>query len=212
MMPFPTFTPGAKILELFSNTATANSATIAWPGGIRAGDLAVLVDEGENTGAPAPTSVIPSGFTSIADNTLLSVRTILSYKLLVGTESGNITGMAVASSESNKRLLIFRLQGAISSVVVGTFANVFDANNPAAQTTTLVGLVCPLVYIAVGGNRTGPASTFTTETPALDNKYSDTANVVGYKIYNSNPQNHTVDIADLSTNNWLFSGYIRVVD
>lgn len=211
MLPFPMWEPPQQQLTMFSVTQ-GTAVTIAWPANIRKGDLAVLFDDAENTGTtPIPTTVLPTGFTSLADNGMTAVRTRVSYKICDGTESGNITGMTGTSS-IQKTLYIVRGTNEISSVVTSTFTSVMDGNDPAAQNTTLVGLQPPVIYFAHGGNRTGPASTFTTESPALDSKVTDIANTTGYKIYNESPANHTVDTADLSTANWLYTGYIRTVD
>jgi hypothetical protein len=111
VLPAPTINlnPPASI-SLEGTFTSADSATIAMPADIAAGDYAWLVDFSQNTSTSAPALVTPSGFTNVLSQTSAATngtRIAQSIKILDGTET-TITGMAVGTRGALKLLLVFR--------------------------------------------------------------------------------------------------------
>jgi hypothetical protein len=198
---------GVTSLTLFSQTS-ASASTIAWPASIQAGDLAVLFDQGDAIGSP-PTSVIATGFTALANATSVVVRSIAEYKILTGTETGSITGLN--GTQNMKALYIFRGDIPITSVSPSVWNAEGTTGDPALQTVAASGGVAPLVVLAAAHGTNGTTS-FSTASPAFDAAVSFGPSNIGrsgYKIYNSSPLDHTVDMVD-NNDNALISGFLAV--
>lgn len=194
----------------FQTSAWVRAASITCPS-IQAGDVAVLFDWAVNfTGVP--TLAIPSGFTQISTNTGTAHRGTVSYKVLSGTESGvSLSGQTGAAGQ-NKAILIFRPNGAISTVTTSTWLGEVTTGNPAAQTIAASGQPVPLIRLAtaaqnVTGSVSFAAGTFD-GTVTAGNDGTAINQIVGYAVQNSSPSDNNVDMNDFGTN-WLASGWIR---
>ena len=189
-----------------SSSTSDNLSTITAPSDIIAGDLIVLYDRATNSSG-FPTSVIPSGFTTILNNTHESTRrTICSYKIANGTEAGTtITGMDGASADV-KTILVFSTNGA-------TTASFFDVEfqstdgNPVAQTINASSGSPPLVVIGFIRQVT---TTSQSMSPTQDGTVVNGQNTAYYKIYNSSPADVTFDCGDGGNANALMSFYLEV--
>jgi hypothetical protein len=193
----------------FRTSATSSATTLTAPSTIVAGDLLVWSENSVNL-STIPTSVVPTGFTSISNNTVGTNRRIITaYKIAdSGDASSTITGMTT-NNALTKMLLVFSTNGATS-------ASVFDIeyettnNDPAAQTITSGSGTPPLVSIGYMRTGTGTCSM----TPTEDGVVSTSSDVAGsfflYKIYNSSPADVTVDATDGGNNNTINSFYIQV--
>lgn len=191
-------------------SATSMADTIAWPGSLAAGDLAVMLDQANSAsnGVP-PTTVVPSGFTSIVNTaSAFSHRQICSYKILTGSESGSLTGMDGVDSDS-KAMLIFRGSAPITSVTVGGVTGQQTTGNPTAQVPAASGGTPPLIVIgAYGSDGSINPRNFT---PAKDGEITpNVACYLAWKIYNSAPADVTIDMDDEGTINLLQSFYLSV--
>ncbi len=199
------------ITQALSSTSTAS--TIAVPSGVRAGDLMVLLDSSYNAGSAAST-VIPSGFTSLSNLTLTSFRQIVSYKKADGTEGGgNLTGVN-ASDDNNKALYVFRLSNPASSVTPSTPNGQAVGGDPTAQVVSASSGVAPLVVLgAYGAQIAGVISPRTFTVGGIDAKDGEinpsSSAYLAYKIFNSLPQDVTVDMED-EVGNILQSFYIQM--
>ncbi len=189
---------GITSISLFSST-TSTAATIAWPGGLQAGDVAVLSDVAQGFGVV--TSVLPSGFTLIVDcstGTSFLPRNIESYRILDGSETGNITGMSDVGT--GKWLRIFRANRPITSVTPSTWNQEPTTGNPAAQNVAAPPAGSIIIATAYGSDG---STAFSTASPAFDGTQAfgpgGTA-IGGYKIYVSSPAGHTIDMNDNNAN------------
>lgn len=189
----------------FHASAVSNAATVTVPATVQAGDVGILVDFIEN----GATGVTPTGWTQLADaadSTFQRIR--VSRKILTGADAGaTVTGMS--ASNNNKVLLVFRGTAAIASVAAGSWNAQATGGDPTSQSVTASGGTPPLVVIGAAAINGGTAA-FSTASPAFDATVA-TANadlLVGYKIYNSAPSDHTIDMNDLGTRNALASGYL----
>lgn len=205
---------GGPIALTYVDAATSTSDVITAPGGIASGDLAIYIDHAQNSSG-SPTAVTPSGFTNFfnyvgsEDSGSDTVRVMISYKVLAGSET-TITGMN-GTSEDNKCMFVYRPSSGISNVLPLAGASwkkqIGVTSNPSSQSTSMSGKSVPLLYIAlVVGNS---SNNFSTQSPAFDATSTTTDGRFGRKLYNSSPQNHTVDANDLGRTS-LVSGYIQV--
>lgn len=191
-------------------TSGINVTSITAPNNISQGDILIFFDRALTaSGGAAPTTAIPSGFTSISNLTLGSRRQIVSYKEAAGTESlSTLTGMSSTSSNT-KRCVVFSTNIVNPTLTIQSLNAQMTNATPSNQTITSGSSLNPLVAIAYLGQGTFSSFTFTpTEDGALDTTTSN--NQVRYKIYNSSPSNITVTAGDGGNENGLQSFYIEV--
>lgn len=196
----------------FQASSTNDGNDVTAPASIDAGDLLVLTNHClYQTGGGLPT-----GFTQIANISAISyVETIISYKIADGTEdSSSIVGMTNGGVYGNVYLLLqFRCDTEISTVTVQDLAQQITSGNPTSQTCNASGGSAPLIVI---GSYCGVTSgTFTTTfSPAEDAEITDvgayTRSYLDYKIYNSSPADHTIDMGTVAYENILSSFYLEL--
>jgi hypothetical protein len=196
-------------------SATSTASTITWPATLAAGDLAVMFDSGNSEGPP-PTTVVPSGFTSIINTTDGSFgRMICSYKILTGSESGSLTGMNAA--DNRKAMVIFRGSRAIIRVTVADTAGQLGVGiDPAAQTVNASGQATPLIvfgaYASANNGTPIDPRTFTVGGAAAKdgevnpNQY----HYLAWKIYDTSPADVVVDQQNENGFDGLQSFYLQI--
>jgi len=190
-----------------SAVSTLTAGTIVAPSGIVPDDIIVLYDN-VSMASGFPTSLVPSGFTSILDNTTSTNRRVIcSYKIATGSEGGTtITGMS-SNNTNAKIMLVFSTNGA-SSVNVKSVQYEGTDNDPAAQVISSGSGTAPLVAIGFNRNTSGTGISMS---PTEDGSVVNSGHFGYYKIYNSNPvTNVTFDGGDGGVNNMLMSFYIEV--
>ena len=202
-----TKTSSLPVMSSFSST-TSTGATIAWPGSIAAGDVAILLDWGY-TVFSTPADVAASGFTDIINgSTTTGVergRIKAYYKILTGSESGSITGLS--STSMAKALFIFRGTIAVTTVTAFDATQEITANNPADQTVAVSGQALPMALIGfVTANNATPA--FDAGTTTFDGTVSTTRMFAGYKLFNvgDTPVDHAVVTSDAGFNGLITFG------
>ena len=183
----------------FVASAAVNATAITIPASAAIGDFAVLFDAAGGTG-PA-SAVTPSGWTNHINTTASNtIRCMVSSKTLVSGDPGlSINGMT-GPTTSRKIMLVFRPNQAIVSMTPSTPNAEGTTGNPAVQTLTMSGQATPL--IAVACFRATAAISPRSVSPAFDAEVSEDNSTIymQYKIYNSSPANHTVDMDDEGTN------------
>lgn len=191
-------------------SATSQAQTITAPADIIAGDLLVILDRAENVSGD-PTSVTPTGFTTINNAVAAFVKQNLSYKIAAGTEGGSsITGM-VGTEYTRKAMYVFRGGIPITSVTVGSAAGQIISTDPTAQVVAASAGTPPLIviggYSVYGAGVVDPRTFSTTKdgevTPSTDF-------YLAYKVYNSSPADTTIDMDDEGAENALQSCYLQV--
>lgn len=189
-------------------SSSSSSSTIVIPGNIQAGDIIVLTDKAAGT-TGIPTTVVPTGFTSIINSSGGTARLISSYKIANGTESGTtITGMNGASS-NRKALVVLRPDAPATSVTAFSTAGQVTDGNPTLQTVTAGSGTPALVVFGVYGTDS-TAIAPRTFSPAPDAEITPATNhYLAYKIYNADPVNTSVDMDDEGLDNCLQSFYIQ---
>jgi hypothetical protein len=206
-------------ISLRGSGTNSAAGTITAPATVVAGDILVLFQVSEVIGATPPTAVVPSGFTSWADQTYSAGgsagRAILCYKLADGTESGaTLTGM----DDQFDRKVMFCFEAAAGSLFAST-PTLTDTNtgNPASQNVDCSGALNPVLVI--GAYNSGTNVSPRTMSAAKDGERSSlgaTSGTTGltwlaYKIYNSSPVDVSVDMDDEGTAHFLFSGYLEAI-
>lgn len=200
----------AEVTDLdFFASSTSQLDTVTLPANIERGDLIFIFDHARNGTEVIPTSVVPTGFTSMFDTSGGGdTRIIGSYKIAAGNESSQVvTGMD--ASQDHKVALVFRSNALIGHVTVADVASEVTDGNPAAQVCNASGGVVPLVVFGFVGSAGGPIS-FTFNPAADASVSSDTSTTVSYKIYTTAPADITVDMADVGGGNYCATCYVQV--
>lgn len=207
-------TAGRTQTLTFVASATGTGTTVTVPGSAAAGDIALIFD---SCGAFVPvTKVVPSGWTEIKDAVSVGGdgRQVVSLKRLVAADLGaSITGMTGEPGYREKIMLVFRPVGKLYRVSVPTWSAENTNGNPSSQTVLAAGVVCPLIVFGLVTTLNSTTVPFSTASPAFDAEVylsgGSNALRVGYKVYNSAPADHTIDMDDLGNGNALLSGLIR---
>lgn len=209
------FGGGRRVTSVsFVASAVSNANTITIPAGAQAGDFAILFDHAYNAGV-SPSAVVPTDWTSWAAATSLDAGADaatgqISYKILVTGDPGTaITGMNDTSED--KVMFVFRGNTTITTVTAAGKQTLMSAANPASITTTASAGVAPLVVCGVAACVSSTAA-FVTESPAFDATVAtaDADMIAGYKIYNTAPADHTIDMNDLGAINWQAATYVEI--
>jgi len=190
-------------------SATSTAATITVPASVVAGDILVLADRSRNnSNGSAPTKVVPSDFTEVADNLRNETRLITSYKLADGSEAGNsLAGMN--ENVNTKALYVFSGDAAIASLALKSVASEDTNGTPATQTVTSGSGAAPLVVMGAYGTFNGAIDP-RGFSPAKDGEISPAQELyLAYKIYNSSPANVDVSMGDEGFRNMLHSWYLE---
>lgn len=144
---------GQALRELTPVGSTTSSAsTIAWPAGVQAGDIAILVDHGMALDGN-PSDVVPGNMTkvdtstdSVGTETIYYVRRTVSRRICTGSESGTITGIN-ASGRNRKTLTVLRPNWSAGyGAHVGTSVTM-TASNPGARSVSPGANAAPLISI-----------------------------------------------------------------
>jgi hypothetical protein len=192
---------------LFFDSAVSTDDTITVPPNIQAGDLLVLADIGQDFGAVTPAT--PTDFTALASFTpSATTAMVVSYKEADGSEgSTSIAGIDPVFA-NKKALAVFRRSPAATMITPSTVNSEGTTGNPSSQNVAASGGDAPLVVIAAyyGTGGVDPR----TFTPAAGGEINpDTILFLKFRIYNSAPQDTTVDMDDEGTNG-LVSCYLQM--
>jgi hypothetical protein len=199
---------GGALTLSFLGSAESIASTITIPAGVQDGDVAILFDAASGS---SDTNGVPSGWTgAIVQGPISSESVQISYKILASSDaSASITGLDGLGWD--KVMLVFRGSSAISAVSSEDWALELTAGDPSSQTVNASGQTAPLVVFGVARVNSGTAA-FSTASPAFDGMVanSDADMLVGYKIYNAAPADHSIDMGDIATRVALGSGFLEM--
>jgi len=195
-------------------SANGDPATMLVPATAQKDDLCIVFNAVGST-ISMPTTVVPSGFTSLVNSTVspgYDYRSILSVKKLDGSERGtSLVGMDSGGGTSDWRytVLILRPNGYYSTIIPSTFNGQGTAGDPAAQTITSASSPSSPVVAIAHYYKTSGTITTDTQSPAMTETGSPRA-LAFYKIYSLGDtlSNHTIDMNDES-HQIMQSGYLR---
>jgi hypothetical protein len=203
---------GSSFTIPFQASAVSNAPTITTPASVLTNDFGILVDIAYNGTAATPSSVTPTNWTNRHDTSgavgTARNRLMVSSKVLTTAEaSGSITGMN--DDNEDKVMLVFRPSRAIVSATFSTFNSQITSSDPSLQTVSALGQPSPLIVVGLCYALSSTAA-FSTASPAFDATVATgTADLlVGYKVYNSSPADHSIDMSDLG-GNVLASFFVR---
>jgi hypothetical protein len=192
-----------------SVTSTSTAGSLTAMSGILLGDVLVWHQNSRTNAGPAPTAVIPTGFTQIADVAGTISRGIWAYKSALGTESStSIAGMNGADAD-RQMLLQFRGNGAISSLTPAGLASEVTNGNPVGiSVTASAGAVPLIVFGSYGSSANVTVRDFT---PAADAELPAAPQTafIKYKIYNSAPADTAIDMPDNGNDNMIIGFYLQ---
>lgn len=208
----------------------STTSTITIPASCEANDLAVCFNAARNfaeeicvccsieTNPNSPTKVLPSGFTELADDGATdasdnTVRVVISYKELVSGDINASRNLMNGDMDNSTIMLFFRPNRASPTWTPNTWDLDVNTGNPGSQTVLSGAGTPPLIVFGFAMDmQSGANIDFSTQSPSFQStiQSADGRLRVGYTIYNTGPQNQTVDCADNGSYNGLGSGYIRV--
>lgn len=212
MLPKMLLRAGILIPTLsFNTSASSTSSTITIPAGAEIGDIAVLFDYAGNSNTTIPSTVVPSGWTSVSNqssNTTAATRAIVSYKKLVSGDPGaSITGMNGGFFNA-KQILVFSPSSGISTVTVAGLAETIADAAPAAQSVAAQTL--NYVVIGCASNRAyAPSWTSTWYDATLA---QSSRKEFGYKLFNSSPASVSMDFTATAYSHACIQAFSLVVN
>lgn len=193
---------GKSNLQLsYVTYATTTSQTITIPASSQVGDIAVYVNRSMGI-VTTPSTVVPSGWTSVSNVTATYTRSIIAYKILVtGNPGSSITVMN--DTYDSTVMFIFRPTTTITSLSYASLNGQGVDTDPTAQTVTAQSTP----YIVVGACGSTATCTFNSSWPTATQIINSTSCYVrlGYYIFNSNSSDVTVDMGDANSRNILQS-------
>lgn len=182
----------------FVTSASATTGALQIPATVVAGDLLVYFE------LKASLS-IRNGWAVCAPGT----NGISGYRIAQPGDAGSTSLLPADGSRVAIGLMVFRATRPILSVYVGSVNFQDTSGNPSPQTVTASNATNPVVVIAhYAASAAVDPRTFT---PAADGEIlgGSNRNYAKYKIYNSGPQNVTVDMDDEGVN-YLGSFYLEI--
>lgn len=213
-------------LVYFSHSSSINSATVDYPAGIRANDIAILLQSSYLISplfpTNAPADVIPSGYTSAGTGSVNSSggfsgaawRMSFCYKRLTGGESGSITG--IDFDNDRKVLVILRSSGAFKTYTItnglSDAVGQYSSGDPPSQALNWSGKNKPFIFLL------GYSSTGSVTSDSLTNysytSYDTTGDQLNFGISlqltsGTLPSNATADMGDHG-DNFHFHSYLQL--
>jgi hypothetical protein len=198
----------------FVASATSTTSTISIPAISSVGDFAVLFDSA--TGILIPTTVVPSGWSSISNvsevelGPLKCIRSIVSYKSLVSGDPGSsITGMyaGIFDATDRKIIMVFRPNFSVQNTSI---LSVNGATNSNSQTITITESQPPILAFAHWASN-GTISSRGVSGITMNEVSNTTGQYASYKIFNSNEttSDATISMSDNGSVQSLQSFYVQ---
>jgi hypothetical protein len=204
----PPLTTLTKITNTGATSTTAS--TISYPASIQAGDLLVLYQAAI---ADNGNTALPSGWVEY-QNVILggtSWRVRVAYKIATGEETGTFTGLP-STAYNGWTMTQYRGDRKIKTVIPAGFASSGPTSaDPGGINIAASGGVAPLI---VEGHAHTPTYSGYSFSPGADDMLTTGSTGLGahrtpIKIYNSSPADHSLDIGDNGTGNFLCGYYLQ---
>lgn len=194
----------------YVGTAESGSSSITIPVAAQEGDIAVLYEYASGGAGSLPSLVTPSGWVNRTNDVIGTQRAAVFTKALVGGDPGASIAGTSGSDDNKKMMVVFRPNGPITLATYSTFTSEFTNLNPSAQVISAAGQSAPLIVL--GGCGVIGSPVFGTLSPAFDAQIvpSHDRLRIGYKLYDSSPADHSIDMNDLGSSNSLWGGYITL--
>lgn len=192
------------------SSSTSTGSTITAPSDLQMGDLLLIFDCASTSGAP-PSSVQPSGFTAVSEQSGSSMTDAMWYKIADGSEaSQTFTGMNGVFSD-RKLFLVFRANIPIISATLSTVSKTITGSNPGSQTISASGGTAPLLVIASWADQdTSNDISPRTQSPSMTEVSNSTHQYIGWIPYYSSPSDQTFDMDDEGFDNALMGWYFTL--
>lgn len=188
----------------FTSTTSSGATSPTWPASIQAGDIAILVNS-VAASASGNQGIVPPGFINLTHSFTGGgggMRTICSYKVLTGSETGSITTMGVSGTGNGSVLIIYRGNTVINGITLSSLNQETTTNAPANQTLTMTGVTGPYIGFAVyisnasittRGSTTASSRELTASSGIYVKTFESTSSSVSFS-------DSTISMADYGTN------------
>ena len=137
----------------FKQSVVSTTTSLTLPTGLAANTIGILLNNAWANSNTIATTVVPSGWTSIANNSASGaasgIKGICSYKIFTTSDSGaTITGMTGTNGQ-NMILLVFQANKIITTPTFSTASGEATTSAPATQTVSIATIPTnPVVGIA----------------------------------------------------------------
>ncbi len=217
--PFTPFAAGGMTISKIADALAVNNTTLTLMGSIEADDVLILIQMSRFSANPPVTwAGTPSGWTNLDNFRSAGSRDVqggMDYLIADGSEdSSNITLMNDHADITATRGYVLQIRGADgtpASVVLAEFAAVAATGDPASISVTGSGDTPPLLIVGSYFLRQGSLidpRTWTGGTP--DEELGAGAGFLKYAIYNSGPEDITIDMDDEGQVNMLMLASIEI--
>lgn len=198
----------------YISTASTQTTSLTFPT-VSAGDIAVIFNTATGNTTTVPTAVTPTGFTSISNtsqSTTLGQRTIVSYKICTGSESGTTLTTMTGTGTTFSTILIYRADITPNSLVISTVNAETTAAAPASQTLTMSGVTGPMIGFAYYTSSATVTTRTSSVTPTQEITYLSRQYIKTYESTSSAVtfSNSTISMTDYGINS-LVSFTIQVL-
>lgn len=217
LMSFVAGAAAGLSLSLADVVTVSNSSTITVPAGIVTGQIGVVIHSVITANSSSDIQQAPSGWTQIYANSGTYIRNSAHYKVLSSSDSGASLSINYSSAGSSDTqgatLFIFDTGISAPTVTASTLVEQFSSNGSnVGPITVTAGSASSANCLVFGATMAWgvTAPVFSSASPSFDATQGGELET-GYKIYNNNPANHTID-SNLSTSyeNWIGGFYLEV--
>lgn len=186
----------------YVTSANSTTNTITIPASAQVGDIAILIDYGYLTSTTAPTTVIPSGWTSIvtaSNTTSPAQRSCISYKTLVSGDPGaSITGMN--TTNMRKTMLIYRPTIAQNGITVKNFSATHSGSAIASRDIPLDTRKVALSFVVYGTSGASIATRPSSRTASRELSNGTNFYIKTFEDPEGTTSTNTISLADNGTN------------
>lgn len=209
--------PATEPLLAVSGLDSNSAETINIPSTAAEGDLAVLFDYAtQSDGAGIPTDVVPTDWTGVVTDSMIggggAERGRSSFKILDGDDAGStITGM-VGATQTRKRIVTYRYNGAaISAVAIQDIEHEITDGNPSSKTVGASSGTEPLIVVSGFAASANVAPTFTVSSSwGGDGRVGGGLSQFFYRMFDTSAADVTVDSTDVGLGNCIEACYIEI--
>jgi hypothetical protein len=210
---WPTDFHGNNAIDNPGGFAGSSGPTITIPASAQTGDMAILYDMALSNSGTAPTSVVPSGWTSVSTLTGSNangngIRSIVSRRILTAGQAGSVVTGMNGSERDRKIMFVIRTAMPILGVTAVGWVSRLGGGTPSSIALSSSGGTPNMVVVAFAASENDvPSFSFGTVTDTN----GASATRAAYRRYTKldSPGNHTASAGDGGDTNGLAAGWFE---
>lgn len=197
----PAVLSSVSLVATWGATGSSESATVEIPEDVQEGDLMVLSLMVDSDDIPAP-----DGWDAITSEGDEFAEVALFYKIADSEDASDTISVSV----NHRVLAVFRGDIPITGVTVGSVNGELTNDNPSEQTVTASGQGAPIIVFGSYYNNDGVDPRAMSPTKDGEEDEGDGKSWLAWKIFNSDPEDVSVDMDDEGTYSILQSFYLQL--